>query len=93
MNHFKLVRTAEIYESPMHEDNGVSIGGLGVYLLSKNAAKALDEARPAGKNFRSTMGLNEKWLDKFIKHTGERPECLKFAKGKSGMWYVEAMYL
>ena len=93
MTHFKLVRTSDIYESAMHEDNGVSIGGLSVYLLSKTATKALMDARPAGKKFTATIGRNEKWLDKFIKHTGETPEQITFAPGKSGRWYAQAMHL
>jgi hypothetical protein len=62
-------------------------------LLSKTATAALLAARPAGRKFNATMGHNEKWLDKFIKHTGETPERLKFAPGKSGLWFAEAMYL
>jgi len=92
MSHFKLIRSDSMYESPMHEDNGLSIGELSTYLCSATATKALDESRPAGRRFNADNFQNEKWYYKFIKHTGEKPEYLKFAKGESGRWYAQATY-
>lgn len=93
MSHFILISQQEMFESPMHEDNGVSIGDSTTWLCSKTAAAAINAARPAGRAFTANSTTNRKWLDKFTAHTGHDPEYIRFARGikHTDRWYARAI--
>jgi len=91
--HFLKISSIELFQSPMHEENGVSIGDNDTYLLSRTAAAVLNKARPAGRSFTANSWTNKKWFDKFVKHTSFRPEYILFARGKVNQdrWYARAI--
>jgi hypothetical protein len=93
MSHFKLLSSSEIFESPVHEDNGVSIGDTQSYLCSATASAALNKARPAGTPFKAASFTNRKWFDKFCKHADHNsPEYVSFSKGlRTNRWYAQAV--
>ena len=93
MSHFKLIRTDDMFESPAHEDNGVSIGDTQLFLCSATASAALNKARPAGHSFVANNSSNVKWFKKFIRHADHNyPEFVKFARGlKTDRWYAQAV--
>ena len=85
MSHFKLIRTGEI-DSP----HG---GDIRVYICSGKVRRILAEERPAGRSFTANCGNNIKWLDKFIKHTGDIADFVTFTKSAKGIWYAKAVAL
>ena len=81
MSHFKFVRNLVHHQEPYEVE---------IFLCSKTCAAAIDDSRPARRNFRASEHQNVAWFDKFVKHTGENPSELLFQKGakNTSRWYV-----
>lgn len=89
MAHFNLIKTDEIFNGPV--DYSTPVGDVAIFLCSSTVRDHIERRRPAKKEFTANMSYNKFWYDKFCIHAGVHPEYVRYARGKSGRWYVEAV--
>ena len=91
MSHYKLIRTDDILGGPV--DYSAPVGNTAVFLCSATCADHIERRKPVAKSFTASAGRNEFWLAKFEICTDGYPDFVEYAKGKSGRWYAQAVYL
>ena len=91
MAHFNLIKTDDIHNGPV--DYSSPVGNSAIFVCSKTVKNALETSRPAARSFTANAKHNSHWLEKFSIHTDGYPDFVKYARGKSGVWYAQAVYL
>jgi hypothetical protein len=90
---FIEVRSEPMYESPAHEENGLSIGDCKIFRLSAALSAELSEQKPAGRSFQSNASRDARWFHIAETATQSAPEQVTFKRGlKSDRWYASALY-
>ena len=90
MAHFKLLSTDDIHNGPV--DYSTPIGNTEVWLCSNTVKDHIERRKPAARAFTSNSKHDARWIGKFTAHTDRYPEYVRFARGKSGVWYAQAVY-
>ena len=91
MAHFNLIKTDDILNGPV--DYSTPVGSSHIFLCSKTVRDHIERRKPATKSFTANCIRDAFWLNKFEIHTELKPDYVKYARGKSGQWYVEAISL
>lgn len=91
MPHFSLIKTDEIMNGPV--DYSAPVGDTAIFVCSSTVRDHIERRKPACRPFTANAGHNKFWLEKFSIHTDGYPDFVKYARGKSGVWYAHAVYL
>ena len=91
MSHFHLLERNDIYNGPV--DYSTPVGHAEIWLCSNTVKDHIERRKPVSEKFKSDDCRDSSWISKFRAHTDADPEYVTFAKGKSGRWYVQAVYI
>jgi len=91
MSHFRLLERNDIHNGPV--DYSTPVGHAEIWLCSNTVKDHIERRKPVTKKFTSDDTRDKTWIGKFRAHTGADPEYVRYAKSKSGMWYVQAVYI